>query len=85
MYQNDKATSVESLMSATESSTTSGPITMPTLNVAGEPEDPFVAVEEPQKDGKPGKPLYRHTEFFLTSIFFQVSSLPTSVTYPDFD
>ncbi|KAG8867979.1 hypothetical protein FRB98_003883, partial [Tulasnella sp. 332] len=72
--------SVESLISATDSSITSEPISVPTAHlVVGESDAPFVTTKEPQIDAKPTKKLNRRTEFFLTSIFFQVEDKVYSV------
>ncbi|KAG8868851.1 hypothetical protein FRB98_003182, partial [Tulasnella sp. 332] len=71
--------SVESLVSATDSSTTSTPGDVPIARVLEGSYAPFATVEEPQLDAKPTKALNRRTKFFLTSIYFQVEDKVYSV------
>ncbi|KAG8871352.1 hypothetical protein FRB97_008774 [Tulasnella sp. 331] len=79
MYQSNKAMSVESLVSATDSSTTSTPRDVPIARVVEGSYAPSATVEEPQLDAKPTKALNRRTKFFLTSIYFQIEDKVYSV------
>ncbi|KAG8871353.1 hypothetical protein FRB97_008775 [Tulasnella sp. 331] len=71
--------SFESLLSATDSSTTSTPRDVPIARVVEGSHAPFTNVEEPQLGAKPTKALNRNTRFFLTSIYFQVEDKVYSV------
>ncbi|KAG8870661.1 hypothetical protein FRB98_001422 [Tulasnella sp. 332] len=64
--------SFESLFSATDSSTTSGPGVVPIAHIVQGSHAPFATVEEPQLDAEPTKALNRRIKFFLTSIYFQI-------------
>ncbi|KAG8843548.1 hypothetical protein FRB96_003911 [Tulasnella sp. 330] len=66
---------VASESSATGSLTALESIAVPSAQAVADPEDPFVAVEEPQVNQpnvKPVKTLDRHEGFFLDPIFFLV-------------